>query len=354
LAFVEGALERTSPGKAFTIGVLAALPAFSISTRAAEFGIVAAKGGTTAKAAAASGLFGAMAAPALGLLGNYIGYRIGMDGAQSDHERQYIRGFYSKLSAGILGFLAAYCLLMIWARQFIVDRHLVYSSLIIGLVLPFTFMVFASGIFWLRGPGKFLAELKAKGVTVNPASPAWEYRSKFVLLGLPLIHIRVSGGLTVPVTPVKAWIAAGDCAVGLLFAFGSLAIAPVSIGGLAIGLLSFAGCAVGLFSLGGFSLGIWSFGALALGWQVFGGCAIAWNAANGGIAIAHDFAVGSIAHALQANNRAALSYLQPNLFFQYARLPLRYLAWLNLLWVIPMLARWGVVAGSRHRRDLAR
>ena len=271
LAFVEGALERTSPGKAFTIGVLAALPAFTISAKAAAVGVAAAKGGTTAKAAAASGLFSAILAPALGFFGNYIGYRIGMDGAQSDYERDYIRRFYRKLSACILGFLAAYGLLMIWAKQFIRDRHLVYSSLIIGLVLPFTFMIFASGIFWLRAPRKFLAELTAKGVTVNPARPAWEYRSKFVLLGLPFIHVRVSGGLTVPVTPVKAWIASGDYAVGLLFAFGNLAIAPVSIGALAIGLLSFGGCAVGLISLGGFSLGVWSFGALAFGWQVFGG-----------------------------------------------------------------------------------
>src|SRR6266566_8336681 len=54
VAFVEGALERTSPGKAFTIGVLAAIPAFTISAKAAAVG-VAAKGGTTAKAAAASG-----------------------------------------------------------------------------------------------------------------------------------------------------------------------------------------------------------------------------------------------------------------------------------------------------------
>src|SRR3989440_10378863 len=92
------------------------------------------------------------------------------------------------------------------------------------------------------------------GLPANPASPAWEYRSKFVLLGLPFIHVRVSGGLTVPGVPVKAWIAAGDHALGVLFAIGSLAIAPVSIGGLAIGILSFGGCAVGLFSLGGFSL----------------------------------------------------------------------------------------------------
>src|SRR5262249_17895073 len=157
-----------------------------------------------------------------------------------------------------------------------------------------------------------LAGLATKGVTVNPARPAWEYRSKFVLLGLPLIHVRVSGSLTVPVLPVKAWIAAGDYAVGLLLAFGNLAVAPVSIRGLAIGLLSFGGCAVGLFALGGFSLGVWSLGALAFGWQVFGACAIAWNAANGGVAVAHDFAVGGIAYALQVNNYAAQSYLWAN------------------------------------------
>jgi RNA polymerase sigma factor (sigma-70 family) len=354
VAFVEGALERTGPGKAFTIGVIAALPACTISAKAAAVGVAAAKGGTTAKAAAASGLFSAMLAPVVGFLGNYIGYRTGMAGAQSDHEREYIRSFYRKLGASILGFLVAYCLLMIGAKQFIRDRHLVYSSLIIGFVLPFTFMIFASGIFWLRAPRKFLAKLRAKGVTVNPAMPAWEYRSKFVLLGLPFIHVRVSGNLSVPVMPVKAWIASGDYAVGLLFAFGNLAIAPISIGGLAIGLLSFGGGAVGLLSLGGFSLGIWSLGALAFGWQVFGGCAIAWNAADGGIAIAHNFAIGGIAHALQANNDAAQSYLRSNLFFQHARLPVRYLAWLNLLWVIPMLARWRVVTFSRRRRALGR
>src|SRR5438045_1316017 len=39
LAFVEGALERTNPGKAFTIGVLAALHAFTISCEAAAVGV---------------------------------------------------------------------------------------------------------------------------------------------------------------------------------------------------------------------------------------------------------------------------------------------------------------------------
>src|SRR4051812_45254989 len=104
LAFVEGALQRTSPGKAFTIGVLAALPAFTISAKAATVGVAVARGGTAAKAAAAGGLFSAILAPAVGFFGSYTGYRIGMEAAQSEDERQYIRGFYRKLSAGVLGF----------------------------------------------------------------------------------------------------------------------------------------------------------------------------------------------------------------------------------------------------------
>jgi RNA polymerase sigma factor (sigma-70 family) len=351
LTFLEGALKQTSPGKAFTIGVLAALPVLSISARAAEVGTATAKGGITAKVITAGGFSSAILAAALGFVGNYFGYRVGMDRAQSDFERDYIRRFYRRLMAGLLGFWAGYGVLLILAKQFVVDHHLVYSSLVIGLVLPFTAVLFASGIFWLRGPGKFLAELTKKGATPNAARPAWEYRSKFVLFGLPFIHVRVSGGLTVPVVPVKAWIASGDFAVGLLFASGNLAIAPVSIGATAIGLLSFGGCAVGLISLGGFSLGMWSFGVLALGWQVYGACAIAWHAADGGIAIAHNFAVGGIASALQANSDAARSYFWQTPFFHRPRQFLLTLACLNLLWVVPTLIRWRIVARVRYNAE---
>jgi len=272
LAFVEGALEKTSPGKAFTVGVLAALPAFAMSAKAAAVGVAAARGGATAKAAAAGGLFSALLTPALGFFGNYIGYRISMAGAQSDHERERIKSFYRRLSAGILGFIVAYGLLIIWAKQIIMVHGLLFTSLIIGLVLTFNFGIFARALWALQTRRKFAAERAAKGLTADPARPAWEYRSRLVLLGLPFVHIRVSGGLAVPGTPVKAWIAAGDCAVGVLFAFGGIAIAPVSIGGLAMGLLPFGGCAVGLLALGGFSLGglvIWRIGARLAGvWRL--------------------------------------------------------------------------------------
>jgi len=230
---------------------------------------------------------------------------------------------------------------------------LAYSCMIGGLVLPFTFVLIASGIFWLRAPRKFRVHLATKGVSAQPAGPAWEYRSKLGLFGLPFIHVRARGGLTTPTKPVKAWIASGDCAVGLLFAAGNLAIAPVSMGALAIGVFSFGGGAAGLISLGGFSLGMWSFGVLALGWQTYGACAMAWIAADGGIAIAHHFAMGGIASALQANTDAARSYFGQTPFFHRPRRFLLRLACLNLLWVIPMLVRWRVVAGGRRKPELS-
>jgi RNA polymerase sigma factor (sigma-70 family) len=48
LAFVEGALERTNPGKAFTLGVLTALPVFATSASAATMGAAAVKGSLAA------------------------------------------------------------------------------------------------------------------------------------------------------------------------------------------------------------------------------------------------------------------------------------------------------------------
>jgi len=49
LAFVEGALERTNPGKEFTLGVLAALPLLATTAKSATAGTAAVKGGATLK-----------------------------------------------------------------------------------------------------------------------------------------------------------------------------------------------------------------------------------------------------------------------------------------------------------------
>jgi outer membrane lipoprotein-sorting protein len=54
MAFVEGALSKTTPGKAFTVGVVAALPLLATSAKAAAAG-AAIKGASTGKAASGLG-----------------------------------------------------------------------------------------------------------------------------------------------------------------------------------------------------------------------------------------------------------------------------------------------------------
>jgi len=121
------------------------------------------------------------------------------------------------------------------------------------------------------------------------------------------------------------------------------------IGGLAIGLLPFGGLAIGFLAIGGFGLGVWTFGGLAIGWQALGGCAIAWNASIGGISLAHDFALGGIAQAAQANTEIARQFVESEWFFHYGQIASNYCLWLNLVWVIPMLAWWRVIARRRAK-----
>src|SRR2546421_10687307 len=110
--------------------------------------------------------------------------------------------------------------------------------------------------------------------------------------GWPLIHIRIGGSFANPAA-VKAWIAVGDRAVGGLFAFGGLAMAPVAIGGISLGLVSFGGLAAGLISFGGFSLGAFAVGGPAIGGGALRGCAGAWEAAGGGGGLVWGFAPGA-------------------------------------------------------------
>jgi RNA polymerase sigma factor (sigma-70 family) len=346
LALVEGTLRKTKPGKAFTLGVVAALPVFVTTASAATLGTTAVKGSATAKAAGILGLLGPLLIPLI-VFGNYLGYRMELDSAESDRECKYVKRSHGIILGNILAFFTAFALLAFWVLPNTKEHPRLSVGLIVGLSVAFFLTTVSITVWSLRSRRSLIAEREVERTPVDRIRPpAWEYRSKLVLLGLPFVHIRIRGGSDRG--PIKAWIAAGDSAIGVLFAFGGLAIAPVSIGGCAIGLLPFGGMALGVLALGGFSLGVWSMGGLALGWQAFGGCAIAWNAAAGGAAIAHDFALGGIAYAAQANNSASRGMVELNAFFRYASLVMHYLVLLNLLWVLPTIAWWRIVARSKR------
>ena len=108
LAFIEGALERTNPGKAFTIGVVAALPLLVTTAKAAPVTTTATKGGSVANAASGAGALsafltgGAMFLFSLfgvfGFFGRWLGRKMGRTSQQSPLGRKRIIQFWRTLA----------------------------------------------------------------------------------------------------------------------------------------------------------------------------------------------------------------------------------------------------------------
>jgi hypothetical protein len=138
--------------------------------------------------------------------------------------------------------------------------------------------------------------------------------------------------------PVKAWIAVTDgVAIGGLFAYGSTAVAPISIGAVAVGLFSYGGFVIGALAVGGFGIGIWAFAGMAFGWQVSAGCAVAWDIASGGqYAIGHHYALSPVAQAAEANTDFVRHLVWTNPFFRACWKMLPYFFWVAWVWAIPL------------------
>ncbi len=345
---IETGLRRSIPGKAFTVGVLAALPAVTLSAKAATLGATAAKGSAVAaKAALTAGFLGAVLSPLLGVAGLAASYRTELDNAQTGPERRHVHSLHRRFITIIFCFVGSLVVLTAFARP-LIERHLL-AELVIALVALYVVSMGAVCIWIGNRRRRIVAEMTPEELATNPTQATWEYRSKFTLLGLPLIHIRMCERMAPPTT---AWIAIGDFAIGGLFAWGGLSIAPVCVGGCAIGLIPIGGLTLGAVSLGGCSIGIYSIGGLAIGWQALGGCAIAWSGAAGAIAIAHQFALGKLAQAAQANNDLASQFIEPRLFFRTAEYIAHHMIWLNAIWLLP-IGFWPAGARIRERRRQA-
>ena len=351
LAFVEGALERTNPGRAFTLAVLASLPALTQSAKAVVVG-VAASGGPMVKTAGTAGWFGILLGPLVVFLPNYIAYRVSLAGAQSAEERHGVKILFGRLALITLGLFIPVAAIILWLTRDEPDRSYLSGLFATILVLIFLPTIFILGITLGRKGRPYYARILAEEYAGVFPKPTWEYRSESNFLGLPLIHIRIGDRFAVLKKPVKAWVAIGNSAVGGLFACGGAAMAPVSVGGFSLGLLSFGGLALGGVALGGIAVGGWPlFGGLMIGWQAFDGCfAIGWNAAAGLFALAHNFAVGRFALAAQANTEIARQFIFANSFYRCAEFINRHWLWLNLFWAVPFFVLWGISRCAQHAR----
>jgi hypothetical protein len=333
----------------------------TISAKAATLG-AAAKGSATAASTGFIGLLGAIAFPLLAFLGMWKTYRLEHNAARSEGERKFYKAYYRRLIGCMAVFILMAFVLMGFGQPLIKTNPMLFAVLMTGGILAYPFVLAAFFIWRYRARKLYPAEPAPAEAAAKPKSPGWEYRSRFQLLGLPFIHIRTGGwqfgGVMKSRKPVFAWIAADDgFAFGVLFAYGGMAVAPVSIGACAIGLFSYGAMVAGVLAVGGFAFGIWSFGGFAFGLQASGGCAIAWNIASGGeYAIAHLYALAPTAHAAQANNELVRHLVRSNPFFEACWRILPYFFWLMWVWMIPMmisaLVQWRVLANSRRLEQM--
>jgi zinc protease len=337
-ATIESALKRGAPAAAFTTAVLAALPGIGAASASAATVVGVAKGAAPAAKAAASAASSAVGGALVGVAGAAFGAWCSWQTARYQRERDLYRRAILVYAAAVAVFVAPFAALALGAWNI---RALGETAYLAGFgVWMLGFFTF-SGLWtwWLvRRSRRVVAE---EAVRRSPELPStrltrwqsrWEGRqwtSPMRLLGLPLVEIRFAGPQLSADEMLwkrrrlvaRGWIAIGDRAFGVIFALGNVAVGSVAVGGvfsaglLALGSISVGGLALGAFGLGivgigGLGSGLFAFGGIAVGWFALGGCAAAWKAAKGGVAWAHDFAVGASATAAHANDQAARDFIE--------------------------------------------
>jgi zinc protease len=383
-AVIEGTLRRSRPGPVFTATVMAALPmalatAVGATAKAATLGAAGkAAAAPLVKAAATAGFFGA----AMGVLGGLGGAALGTWATYQSAGFQKQRELL-KRSAIWMALIMAVFVTPFIAMGF---GWLPFRGSPRGYVLWYlTWMTGFFIVLWVgmwrmgRASQRMMASEIALGARPLPPSPLWRWlgtwegrrwRSRRTILGLPLIDVyfadpdrysaaawKVSGQRA---PAARGWIAIGERAYGVIFAFGNIAVGGIALGGisagvialgglglgvltiagLAVGVASFGGLAVGVVSLGGLAVGVGAVGGMAIGYWALGGGAIAWRAARGGLAWAHDYADGGrsrAVYAIHAGDAAARAFIEHHPFFRAAGRVMEH--------VLPVMGNGWVIAG---------
>lgn len=310
LAFVEGALARTTPGRAFTLGVLASLPAM-LPAPAKAAGIGAAAAAAHGSALAKTTSLAALLASATGVATTLMALRANLDQSRTPRERRAVVLATIASFFGVIAYLFVLWLLRAGAFRWW-EHRAVFAVICQVLVVGFI-ATWPIGFAWML---RCFRRLRSDERRRHPecfreardqvGSSAGEYRSRATLFGVPLIHFRYSSP-DAGERPVFGWIAGGDRAFGLLFAWGGWAVAPVSVGAVAVGVVSVGAVSVGVIGLGTFAAGALAIGCVAIGVKAFAWLsALGWETAqSGGFALARLAAEGPIAMAQYANDHPA-------------------------------------------------
>jgi hypothetical protein len=311
LSFVEGALARSTPGRVFTLSVLAALPELATPAKAAAVGVAAVHGGMLAKSTSIATLLASFS----GVASAILVLRANLDQARTPRERRAVVKVTLFAIGTPLVLIATLYLLRSAAFRWW-EHRAIFAA--VCQVLAITAFI-AWPVVLLRTM-KRMRTLRSAERRAHPelfrhpadqvGSAAGEYRSRWSLCGVPLVRVRFATP-DEGERPVLAWFAGGDRAYGLVAAWGGCAIAPLSAGAISIGLFAVGPFSVGLISIGTISLGVYVMGCAAFGVKAFAWLsALGWDTAQaGGFGIARIAAEAPVAFARHANDPIAREFL---------------------------------------------
>ncbi len=307
MSFVEESLVRSSPGRVFTLGVLAALPALAPPAKAAGAGVVAAKLGMWAKWASVVAFLGTFS----GVISSVFALRASLDQSRTQREK------YNTIRMVVLFFMVAgayvgvtYSLLALASRSYELSGYysVAAQAVVVATTALYCWMTYRMFAYSrvLRAEERLAHPDRFRDERDQVGSKSREYKSRWKLFGVPLVYVRFAAPEEGD-KPVMGWIAAGEKAYGLLFAWGGFVVAPVCVGIVSVGFLSVGAISVGAISLGMIAWGAVAFGSSAVGWNAIASLSALGGdtALAAGFAVAREAAVGKIAIAAEANTELA-------------------------------------------------
>lgn len=309
MTFVEDALVRSAPSRVFTLGVLAALPALAApSAKAAGLGAAAVKAGSWFKWMSVA----AFVASVSGFVSSFFALRASLDQSRTPLERRdVVKTVVKFVGISILTCLGIFLLsraALVWSefRDAFMVAALALIALFIVMMPVATYRILKAQRM-LRSAERLRHPELFKAARDKVGSKAGEYRSRATLFGVPLVHARFAKP-EIGDPPVFGWIAmGGDCTYGLLFAWGGLAVAPISVGIVSVGVVTVGALGFGVLGIGMVGIGWAAFGSIGIGVDAVGSLSsIGWDTATGGgFAIAREAAVGAVAYARHVNDELA-------------------------------------------------
>jgi RNA polymerase sigma factor (sigma-70 family) len=313
LTFVEEGLRKSAPGPVFTASVIAAIATLGTPAKAAAAGTAGAtatKAGMSVKTISLAAFMASIS----GLVSTVFAVRANLDQSGTAQERRNA----ILTAVTLLGSFGLIVLVVFGLRTWALGADGQQPSILLlaqGAILLFSVgwsFLLASLLRRtreLRRAERMLRPEAFAGEAHQVGSKASEYRTKRTFLGIPLMHFRL-GTAEYGSPPILAWIAGGDRAIGILFAWGAFSMGIVSIGAFSIGIFSLGAISFGLFSIGSIGFGVFVLGAMAYGYVALGSLsAVGWQSAQGGgFVAARWFAEGPVAWAAHANDPVAREF----------------------------------------------